>query len=82
MSILTGLANTTDAFSATIDLIINASLVITLPSGSVMQKTETRWTPSTNELIIAVTGSTDGKFTLLLNKVGTTLKWTLSQEFE
>lgn len=75
------LSNTTNADVATIDLHVTNSIVITLPTGSVMQDDEDRWTP-TPTLQLAVAGGTGESFELSLNKVGTKLKWILSQIFE
>jgi hypothetical protein len=74
------LSNTANARNAQIDLHITNSIIITLPANSLMQDDEDRWTP-TPTYQIAVDGLTGNSYELNMRKVGSKLKWILSQKF-
>ncbi len=75
------LSNDSVARNAHIDLLITNAIVITLPANSLMQDDEDRWTPSpTYEL--SVDGGAGNSYELSFRKVGTKLKWILSNKFE
>ena len=74
------ISNDSNADIATIDLFITNTVIITLPAGSIMEDTESRWiVDPTFELTIE--GGTGESFELSLNKVGAKYKWVMSQKF-
>ena len=73
-------SNATNADIATIDLFITNTVIITLPSGSLMEDSETRWV-GTPTFELTIEGGTGESFELSLNKVGSKYKWVMSQKF-
>ena len=75
------LSNDNNADIATIDLFITNTVIITLPSGSIMEDSETRWV-GTPTFELTIEGGTGESFELSLNKVGAKYKWVMSTIFE
>ena len=75
------ISNATNADIATIDLFITNTIIITLPSGSLMEDSETRWV-GTPTFELTIEGGVGKSFELSLNKVGSKYKWVMSQIFE
>lgn len=73
-------SNDTNADVATIGLFITNTVIITLPSGSLMEDSETRWV-GTPTFELTIEGGTGKSFELSLNKVGSKYKWIMSQKF-
>ncbi|MCP4987232.1 MAG: hypothetical protein GY928_14635 [Colwellia sp.] len=74
-------SNADNARNGHVDYYISNSIIITLPANSLMQDDEDRWTPSPTYQI-TVDGLTGNSYELSFRKVGTKLKWILSNKFE